>query len=633
MPPSLAAALPNMVLLVADDIPRNMLGAYGAEGGLSPNIDRRLAGAGLTFERAYTTAPLCTPSRFTLLTGRYASNASSIPSHRPWNMVGFNTFLTGDEPTIAHRLQRAGYATCFCGKYHLGFPLPTRAGKSGGANGGRAKFGGSGRGLGYEEITQVVRQYGGFEETAAVWGGNKQTAQSPHNPEWMAAQAVAFVRRATARDAPTPKPFFLYFAGTVPHTPFALPASFEVNVTRTPAGPVPFEPAWEERRHRVLRRLVRNGLVCKDYRQCHGRASSPSEMLPEGGTTAAKYEGSEFRYTSMAYKRPIAMGDPWLNGEWLYTEPNFEQARIARHFVSGLAWLDDSIGTLLDALDESGAATNTIVAYTADHGASFMGKGHVYEAGIRVPLIVRWPQGIGTTPRRSAAPVALLDLAPTLLSAAAAESEAESLHGRSLLPLLRGSRAASGGGADAAAVQQDAQQYEQPIFIEIGYGRAVVRGPWKLVVVNDAIDRCRAPDDGSCRNLHGELIDRFQCNFTANNHTGNRVVGACNMTYDAVARHAGFCDRRQLYHTERDPLEQNNVVESHPELYDELLELIIEHAKRVEPSNPAIANQMARAPANVLRQCDRNPGGGKGKGKGGGGGGGGGARRARSRSF
>ena len=116
MPPSLAAALPNIVLLVADDIPRNMLGAYGAEGGLSPNIDRRLAGAGLTFERAYTTAPLCTPSRFTLLTGRYAANASSIPSHRPWNMVGFNTFLTGDEPTIAHRLQRAGYSTCFVGK-------------------------------------------------------------------------------------------------------------------------------------------------------------------------------------------------------------------------------------------------------------------------------------------------------------------------------------------------------------------------------------------------------------------------------------------------------------------------------------------------------------------------------------
>ena len=106
---------PNIALFFADDIPRNMLGAYGAEGTLSPHLSG-LAKDGLTFEHAYTTAPLCTPSRFSLLTGRYASNASSIVSHRPWNLVGFNTFLTGSEPTMAHRLRRSGYATCFVGK-------------------------------------------------------------------------------------------------------------------------------------------------------------------------------------------------------------------------------------------------------------------------------------------------------------------------------------------------------------------------------------------------------------------------------------------------------------------------------------------------------------------------------------
>ena len=100
---------PNIVLFVADDIPRNMLGAYGARSDLSPNLDA-LAREGVVFERAFTTAPLCTPSRFALLTGRYASNASSIVSHRPWNMVAFNTFLTGAEPTLAARLRRARFA-------------------------------------------------------------------------------------------------------------------------------------------------------------------------------------------------------------------------------------------------------------------------------------------------------------------------------------------------------------------------------------------------------------------------------------------------------------------------------------------------------------------------------------------
>ena len=62
-------------------------------------------------------------------------------------------------------------------QYHLGFPLPGVVRK------GRQAFVGSGRGLSYAQIAEVVRTHGGFEEVPAVWGGNKQTAQSPHNPE------------------------------------------------------------------------------------------------------------------------------------------------------------------------------------------------------------------------------------------------------------------------------------------------------------------------------------------------------------------------------------------------------------------------------------------------------------------
>ena len=338
---------PNIALFIADDIPRNMLGAYGAKHGLSPNLDA-LAASGAVFERAYTTAPLCTPSRFSLLTGLYASNSSSITAHRPWSLVGFNTFLTGKEPTVAHRLTRIGYLTGFVGKYHIGFPLPKAQQRKG------REFGGSGRGLNYQQMAEVVRKYGGFERVPAVWGGNKQTAQSPHNPEWMTAKAIEFVREA----AGSGKPFFLYFAGTVPHAPFGMPSSFEVNVTQTPAGPVPYEPAWEARRGRLRAKLTALGLVCKDYRQCHRK----------------QYEGAD-GVSSEAYRRPLAISDPWLHADWLYTEPNFEQARLARLFVSGLAWLDDSIGGVLDELRVSGLEQTTLAVYAADHGASFLGKG------------------------------------------------------------------------------------------------------------------------------------------------------------------------------------------------------------------------------------------------------------------
>ena len=440
----------------------------------------------------------------------------------------------------------------------------------------------------------------------------------------MAASAAEWVGGAVRRR----QPFFLYFAGTVPHAPFAMPASFLVNASRTPAGAVPFVRRWQAARNGVLLRLRALGLVCRDYRQCHRMA----------------YEGAEGRHNP-AYERPVAINahEPWLHAGWLYAPEMFEQARLARLFLSGLAWLDDSVGGVLAALDRHGVRENTLVAYCADHGPSYLGKGHVYEAGIRVPLMLAWPRGLGAARgARLPQPVTLLDLAPTLLAAAGIEAEhkeALHTHGENLLPLLRAAAAAprtsaapmpAAGAAAAAAAGLGA---ERPIFVEVGFARAVVRGPWKLVVVNDLLDRCRPSAAGSCRNLHGEDIDVYQCNFTANNHTGSRlkdkdgntVVNQCNMTYDAVARHAGFCDRRQLYNLEHDPLEQRNLVEARPDMYDLLLPLILRHVRRVEEANPALRTKIKGD--TLVNMCGRGGGGSGGGGGGGSGSGGGGGQR------
>lgn len=616
---------PNLLLLLSDDIPRNSHGAYGARHALSPTLDS-LAADGITFTRAYATSPLCTPSRFSLLTGRFASNASSIAAHRPWNYVGFNTFLTGAERTVAHELTaRANYSCGFVGKFHLGFPVPHARGGEGAAP---TSYRGGARGLGYADIVETVRRNGGFEFASAVWGSNRQTAREPHHPEWMAAEAARFVVAALGQR----RPFFLLFAGTVPHSPFSVPGSLLASLALTPAGRVPPEAVWGRERNATLSELRRHGLAAGSSREAEdasaalqrsaGRAgpaarsgySEPVRVVDAGGGAIARASprAAPAHPTPLIPASPPSTGllsTPWLSPAWLGTagdaDPAVRQATrqqrsLARLFTAGLHWFDRSVGSLLGVLRERGAYHDTLVVYAADHGPSFLGKGAPYEAGVRVPLLLKPPASISPALFRAGArvdsAVALIDVFPTLLGAAglsSAEVASGAVHGRSLLPVLRG----EGGASDE----------QRPIFFEVGYLRGVLRHPWKLVVVHDPVDRCRPwrGDGTPCRNFHAERVQVAQCNFTSLQAAASeRTRGACNMTYDAVARHARFCDRRQLYHLERDPLEQENVAERYGSEYDALLALLLAHVRHVEASNPAVARSLARQ-SNANHPCSR----------------------------
>jgi arylsulfatase A-like enzyme len=170
--------------------------------------------------------------------------------------------LTGAVPTIAHRLRAAGYATILVGKYHLGFPLIPRGGAR------RAAFGGGGRGLTHAELVSAVSRYAGFETVEALWGGNRQTAATPHHPEYMAARAAAAMRKAKKES----RQWFVYFAPTVPHAPFSLPHSLLANTSLTPQGVVAADPRWRESRDALLAR-------CRN-RSCFGPVSPPPPWTP-----------------------------------------------------------------------------------------------------------------------------------------------------------------------------------------------------------------------------------------------------------------------------------------------------------------------------------------------------------------
>ncbi|MEE2657164.1 MAG: sulfatase-like hydrolase/transferase, partial [Candidatus Latescibacterota bacterium] len=99
---------PNVILFLADDLGSNDLGCFGAPDLITPHIDG-LAKRSLKFTQAYATAPACTPSRISLLTGRHAPRA-----------LDSGDGLVPEETTIAEMLGRVGYRTACFGKWHLG---------------------------------------------------------------------------------------------------------------------------------------------------------------------------------------------------------------------------------------------------------------------------------------------------------------------------------------------------------------------------------------------------------------------------------------------------------------------------------------------------------------------------------
>ncbi len=158
-------------------------------------------------------------------------------------------------------------------------------------------------------------------------------------------------------------------------------------------------------------------------------------------------------------------------------------------YYAGVDAIDECFGRILTTLDETGLAENTLVAYFSDHGETFnyrresRNKFVLYDESVRVPLVVRWPNGAAAG-HVSVDMVGLEDLYPTLLSAAQAPVPDRALHGRDLVPLLRGER--PDGWREAAYLETVTFGGLEGLRVLPGRVQRGVRTPhWKLILSED----------------------------------------------------------------------------------------------------------------------------------------------------
>ena len=215
------AEQPNYIVIFADDLGYGDLGVYGSTKIRTPNLDR-MAAEGMRFTDFYATAPFCSPSRASLLTGRYPVRAG-VP------YVLFPTELTGLPPaeiTIAEILSDEGYATAAIGKWHLGWPKPFRAQRH-----GFDFF----YGLPYSNDMLKWEPNDNLRPQHAFWElpllANDEIVEAPVNQHTLTKRytkrAVRFI------DENRNRPFFLYFPHTFPHNPQYASEDFE---GRSPHG-------------------------------------------------------------------------------------------------------------------------------------------------------------------------------------------------------------------------------------------------------------------------------------------------------------------------------------------------------------------------------------------------------------
>jgi choline-sulfatase len=383
------APRPNILLLFSDQHNASMAGFMGHPIVQTPSLDR-LAARGVAFENAYCTSPLCSPSRQSMMAGLFCHHIDM------WNNT---SAMPPDTVTWAHMLSLAGYETSLVGKMHF--------------NGYQKMYGFDRR---------PVLEGSNDGESFHSWGLRTSHDWTKPLPYRGAAGSGGMKRSLenAGPDTPERQPIFRKDLEVLEGT---------IQLLREKAADTSGQP-WAICTGFVLPHppYKARADILQRYR---GAGDLPVDRHGEGRDTCDRFVQN---YHGDVRELPD------------------EVIRRAREVYFGLITeLDEYCGRILQVLEQTGLAENTVVFYISDHGEMAgehgdWGKVTLQESSVRVPMIAAWP-GRWPTGKRVDTLVSLVDLYPTFLELAGIRMpEPLYLHGHSLMPLIDGDLAGYGGG-------------------------------------------------------------------------------------------------------------------------------------------------------------------------------------------
>lgn len=386
--PAAGAERPNILFIMTDDHAAHAMSCYGSRINQTPHLDS-LAAGGMRFERCLVTNSICTPSRATILTGKY-SHLNGVPV--------FNRF-DGSQQTVAKLLQGAGYHTGMVGKWHLGSD-PT--------------------GFDYWNILPGQGKY----HDPVLYTAEGTKPYPGYVTDVITDLGIDFLK-----SRPPEKPFFLMLHHKAPHRAWEPDEKYRQQF----AGKTIPEPAtlWDDYATRTDAIKECAQKVFDDLTRLDLKLIPPADLKGPERMKWLQVKPTEVEIEVAGQKRILA-------GEEL---KKWKYQRYLQDYLACVQSVDDNIGRLLKWMEENGLGKNTVVFYTSDQGF-YLGdhglydKRFMYEAALKMPFLVRWP---GTAKPGSVqnAIATNCDFAPTFLEIAGQPVPGD-MQGRSLAPLLRG---------------------------------------------------------------------------------------------------------------------------------------------------------------------------------------------------